>query len=206
MRTSLLSNSRTLINTPLDSKSLYVNFLAKEVAGKGNSITRALATFGSKAFAKEKAFTKYHLPPAELQEAPFRFFGSSIQFVESDFRETSQRTDQSMLFGGEERKKGSWAESREGAFGGEGAFMGGNLVMYECYLVVLIRPLLNPRESHLSDLAGVEYFSSCDKLSGILGSLSVLPHHGNRISHCHWSTLVSIYISYPLSTDSGERI
>lgn len=90
-----------------------------------------------------------------------------------------------MLFGGEDRKNGSLAESREGAFRGDGAFMCGTLVMYECYLVVLIRLLLNPRESHLSDLAGVKYFSPCDKLSGFLGSLSILPRHRNRISHCH---------------------
>lgn len=62
VRISILSNSRTLINTPLDSKSLYVNFLTKEVQGRGNSITRALVTFGSKAFEKGNAFTKYHLP------------------------------------------------------------------------------------------------------------------------------------------------
>lgn len=52
--------------------------------------------------------------------------------------------------------------------------MCGNLVMYECYLVVLIHLLLNPTESHLSDLAGVKYFSLRDKLSGFLGSLSML--------------------------------
>lgn len=63
-----------------------------------------------------------------------------------------------MLFGGEERKNGSLAESREGVFGGDAAFMCGDLQMYECYLVVLICLLLNPRESHLSDLAGVKYF------------------------------------------------
>lgn len=59
---SLSSNSRRLINTPLDNKSLHVNFLAKEIQGKGNSITRVLVTFGSKAVEKENAFAEYHLP------------------------------------------------------------------------------------------------------------------------------------------------
>lgn len=35
-----------------------------------------------------------------------------------------------------------------------------------------------------------------DKLSGFLGSLSVLFRHGNRISHCHWSMVVSIFIFF----------
>lgn len=101
----LLSNSRALINRLLDSKSLYVNFLVKEIQGKGNSITRALVTFGFKALKKENAFAEYHLPLQNHRELLLNF-GSNIQFVESVFRETSQRNDQSMIFGEEERKIG----------------------------------------------------------------------------------------------------
>lgn len=65
---SLSTNSRRLINTPLDSKSLYVNFLKqRKLKGKGNSITPSLVTFGSKAFKKENACA------TKLQEAPFGF-------------------------------------------------------------------------------------------------------------------------------------
>lgn len=82
-----LWNYGRIFNIPLGSKSLYVHFIAKEIQLRAH-----LFAFDSRITCRCKS----------LPEVPFRFSGSSIQFVESVFWETSQTTDQ---FGGEERKQ-----------------------------------------------------------------------------------------------------
>lgn len=90
---SLSTNSRRLINTPLDSKSLYVNFFkAKEIKRKRKFNYTLTCQFWFESIQKRKRLCY------KTTGSSFWIFGSNIQFVESVFRETSQRTDQSMLF------------------------------------------------------------------------------------------------------------
>lgn len=111
---------------------------------------------------KRKCFSWVSLTAAKLQEAPFRFF----RWFQHPVCRVSFLGDEPVdwpvnayFFWKGWGWGGVLAESSEGMFGGDAAFMCKNLVMYSHYFVFLICSLLNQREFHPKcDLAGMGFF------------------------------------------------